>query len=273
MRNLKGIYMLWLRDVKRFLRDKPRIIGAIAQPALFLFILGTGLGEGLTKSFARGSAAGNLAPGIDYLSFIYPGIIGMTVLFTSVFSAISIVWDREFGFLKEVLVAPISRSAVALGRALGGSTIAMLQGALMLIFAPFLGISLNIIMVLKLLFVMFMISFSLTSMGIVVAARIKSMEGFQMIMNFLVLPIFFLSGAMFPIIGLPSWMNKLVKLDPLTYGVDALRGVVLGAHQVKAAGEVLFEIPSYPLSLNLLIVASFGLAMIALAIFEFNRQE
>jgi len=273
IRDLRGIYVLWLRDVKRFLRDKPRIIGATAQPALFLFILGTGLGRGLTSAFSGGRASGGLLPGIDYLTFIYPGIIGMTVLFTSVFSAISIVWDREFGFLKEVLVAPISRSAVALGRALGGSTIAMLQGALMLIFAPFLGVSLNLLMVLKLLAVMFLISFSLTSMGIVVAARIKSMEGFQMIMNFLVLPTFFLSGAMFPLIGLPNWMDQLVRIDPLTYGVDALRGIVLGSHQIKAAGKVLLEIPSRPLGFDMLIIAAFGLTMISLAILEFNRQE
>ncbi|MDI6822305.1 MAG: ABC transporter permease [Actinomycetota bacterium] len=257
MKELKGIYTIWLRDVKRFWRDKPRIVGAIAQPALFLFVLGTGLGGGLGKAFAHGG----FIPGVeDYVVFIYPGIIGMTLLFTSVFSALSIVWDREFGFLKEVLVAPISRSAVALGKALGGATVALFQGTLMLVFAPLIGVSLTFAMVIKLLILMFLVSLSLTSMGIVIAARMRSMEGFHMIVNFLTLPMFFLSGAMFPVRGLPSWMDYLVRINPLTYGVDILRYTVIGFKEHSISGD-------------LLVAIGFGLVMICLGVFEFNRQE
>ncbi|MBI4743898.1 MAG: ABC transporter permease [Actinobacteria bacterium] len=247
MISLRGVYIIWLRDIKRFLRDRARIIAAMAQPALYLFVLGTGLGAAIGRSG-------------DYIKFIYPGIIGMTLLFTSIFSAISIVWDREFGFLKEILVAPISRSTVALGKAFGGSTIAMIQGTMLLIFAPFVGVSLSFLMVLKLFAVMFLIAFSLTSMGIVVAARLKTMEGFQMIMNFLMMPLFLLSGAMFPLKGLPEWMNFLVKMDPLTYGIDALRYIVIGIH-------------SYSLPYSLVMVLSFGAVMISFAIYAFNRQN
>lgn len=260
MNNLVGIYTVWLRDVKRFWRDKPRIIGAIAQPALFLFILGTGLSKGLSQAFTGGRAAMFL-PGVkDYITFMYPGIIGMTILFTSMFSAISIIWDREFGFLKEVMVAPISRWAVAVGKALGGSTVALFQGTIMLAFAPLLKVSLTPMIVIKMLGLMFLISFSLTSLGIVVAARMKSMEGFQMIMNFLMMPMFFLSGAMFPLRGLPTWMDYLVKIDPLSYGVDIMRYVVIGLNQ-------------YPISRDLAVIVGFGAVMITLAVIEFGRQE
>ncbi len=247
MISLRGIYIIWLRDIKRFSRDRARIIAAMAQPALYLFVLGTGLGAAIGR-------------GGDYIKFIYPGIIGMTLLFTSIFSAISIVWDREFGFLKEILVAPISRSTVALGKAFGGSTIAMIQGTMLLIFAPFVGVDLNFLMVLKLFIAMFLIAFSLTSMGIVVAARLKTMEGFQMIMNFLMMPLFLLSGAMFPLKGLPEWMNFLVRMDPLTYGIDILRYIVIGVH-------------SYSLPYSLAMILSFGAVMISLAIYAFNRQD
>jgi len=253
MLELSGIYIIWLRDVKRFWRDKVRIIGAMAQPTLFLFIIGTGLG----RAFLRG---GRQYLGTEYIKFIYPGIIGMTILFTSVFSAISIIWDREFGFLKEVLVAPISRSSVALGKAFGGSSVAMFQGTIMLIYAPLVGVELTWLMVAKLWLLMFLISFSLTSMGIVIAARMKSMEGFQMIMNFLLMPIFFLSGAIFPLKNLPAWLDYLVRIDPLAYGIDTLRGVIIGIWQ-------------YPFAESLLVIIVFGLAMIFLAVFEFNRQE
>lgn len=249
MRNLKGIYTIWLRDVTRFWRDKPRIVGAIAQPSLFLFILGTGL----APAISRGG-------GGDYIKFLYPGIISMTVLFTSIFSGISIIWDREFGFLKEVLVAPISRTAVALGKALGGSTVAMMQGTIMLVFAPIIGVDLGPQQIVKIIVIVFLISFCFTSMGIVVAARMRSMEGFQMVMNFFLLPMFFLSGAMFPIRGLPLWMKTLVRIDPLSYGVDALRSVTIGVAQ-------------FPLLYDLAVITAVGLIMITIAVVAFNIQD
>lgn len=274
MMGLVGIYTIWLREVKRFVRDRARIVGSFAQPILWLLLLGTGMGTGLAKVFSRGGGT-EMFPGtgIGYLEFLYPGIIGMSILFTSIFSAVSIVWDREFGFLKEVLVAPIPRYSITIGKALGGSTVAMLQGAVLLLFAPFVGVSLKTMIVIELILIMFLNSFSLTSFGIVVAARMKSMEGFQVIMNFLMMPMFFLSGAMFPLTGLPVWMEKLVKLNPLTYGIDAIRGSMLGAHKIEVAGKVLFQIPAYALAHDVGIVAVFGALMIVLAVFQFNRAE
>jgi ABC-2 type transport system permease protein len=259
--DLAGVYTIWLREVRKFWRDKPRIIGATVQPALFLLLLGTGIGQGIPRAFGVEPAARQFAPGVpDYLTYIYPGIIAMTLLFTSVFSALSIIWDREIGFLKEVMVAPISRSAVAIGKTLGGSTVAMLQGCLMLLFAPFLHVTLSWGTMLALLPLLLYISFSLTAMGIAAAARMRSMQGFTVIMNFLTLPMFFLSGAMFPIDGLPRWMTVLVTLNPLTYGVDALRSVVIGFHH-------------YGVLQDLLVMGVFGAAMLGLAVRGFESHE
>lgn len=259
--DLAGIYTIWLREVRKFWRDRPRMIGATVQPALFLLLLGTGIGQGIPHAFNIEPSAREFAPGVpDYLTYIYPGIIAMTLLFTSVFSAISIIWDREIGFLKEVMVAPISRWAVAVGKTLGGSTVAMLQGCLMLLFAPFLHIQFSWGTMLVLLPLLMYISFSLTAMGIAAAARMRSMQGFTVIMNFLTLPMFFLSGAMFPIQGLPRWMEVLVTLNPLTYGVDALRSVVIGYHQ-------------YGIAQDLIVMGTFGIAMLAMAVVGFETHE
>src|SRR5438876_257387 len=195
---LNGIYTMWLRDVLRFWRDRSRLAGSLAQPILFLLVFGAGLSPTMGL-LARGQG------GVSYAQFVFPGIIIMAVLFTAIFSAISIVWDREFGFLKEVLVAPVPRWAVAVGKALGGSTTAMFQGTLMLIFAPFVGVELTPSTIAALFPVMFLTAFALSSLGLVVAARMKSMEGFQVIMNFVMMPMFFLSGALFPVTNLPGW--------------------------------------------------------------------
>lgn len=276
MMGLVGIYTVWLREIKRFLRDPSRIVGSFAQPILWLFLMGTGMGSGLGKVFSMGGGSGKF-PGtdIDFLMFMYPGIIGMSVLFTSIFSAVSIVWDREFGFLKEMLVAPIPRYSITIGKALGGSTVAMLQGAILLILAPFVGVKFTFLIVIEVALLLFLVSFSLTSLGITIAARMKSMEGFQVIMNFLLMPMFFLSGAMFPLSGLPSWMDKLVKLDPLTYGVDAIRGAILGHQEAinPMTGKVFLKIPIYSLTHDVSIVALFGAVMIILAVWQFNRAE
>ncbi len=251
--NLMGIYTIWLRDLRRFLRDKSRIVGATVQPVLFLLFLGTGLSKGLTISFPGDDQAG-------YLTFIYPGIIGMSILFTSVFSAISIVWDREVGFLKEVMVAPIARWAVAIGKALGGSTVAMFQGAVMLIFAPLVGVKIGLGTILILIPLMLFVGLSLTSMGIVAAAYMNSMQGFTVIMNFIMLPMFFLSGAMFPISKLPLWLGVLVRINPLTYGVDLLRSATITMNHFSVAVDIG-------------VVGTFGLIMTALAVIMFSRQE
>ncbi|MBI3962127.1 MAG: ABC transporter permease [Deinococcus sp.] len=252
MRNLRGIYVIWLRDVKRFWQDRVRVVVGIAQPALYLFVLGNGLGG----SF---SLAGTPAAQGGFVRFMYPGIIGMTVLFTATFSAISIVWDREFGFLKEVLVAPVSRSAIAIGKALGGATQATLQGAIILLLAPLAGVQITLLDVLILLPVMALVAFAMTSLGIAIAARMRSMESFQVVMNFFLMPMFFLSGAMFFTDRVPAWMKPLVSIDPLTYGVDALRGIVLGLNR-------------FPLVQSVLILAGFATLALGLAVRSFQRE-
>ena len=259
MENLRGIYTLWLRDVKRFSRDRARIIGATSPPLLWLFIIGTGVNRGIANVVSP-ERLGVVLGAKNYITFIYPGVIGMTILFTSIFSAVSIIWDREFGFLKEVLVAPISRWAVAVGRTLGGATVALFQGAIMLVFAPFIGVEITLLTVPKLFLFMFLIAFALTSLGMAVAARMRSMEGFQVIMNFLTLPMFFLSGAIFPLRNLPGWLDFLVKIDPLSYGVDILRNALGGPTQNS-------------LALNLLVIAGFGFVMISLAVYQFSQLE
>jgi ABC-2 type transport system permease protein len=262
--NARGVYIIWYRDVLRYRRDRARLVSSLGQPLLFLVVFGSGL----TASLGAGLTAqlGN----VSYVRFLFPGIVAMAVLFTAVFSAISIVWDREFGFLREVLVAPVSRAAVVTGKALGGSTVAMFQGAILLILAPILGVSLNPLLVLKLLGLMFLTAFALTSMGILIAARLQSLEAFQMIMNFLIMPIFFLSGAFFPLRGLPAWMSVITRLDPVAYGVDPMRRLLLGADLapgINIANHYLGTVE------DCLILAAFAGVMMVLAVWAFEAQE
>lgn len=256
---LRAIYTIWLRDIIRFFRERTRILGMLGQPLMYLLIVGNGL--------AATFRLPDQPPGFSYMEFMYPGIIGMSVLFTAIFSAISIVWDREFGFLKEVLVAPVPRWAVAIGKALGGSTIAMFQGSILLLFAPLVGVQLSLPLIIKLLGVLFLIAFSLTSLGITIASRMETMEGFQMMMNFIVMPLFFLSGAMFPLQGVPPWMEKLMRLDPLTYGVDALRNIMYAG---SPARELLIQ---FPLSTDMAVVLGMSLLFITTGTLAFNKTE
>jgi ABC-2 type transport system permease protein len=262
--NVGGVYIIWYRDVLRYWRDRVRLISSFGQPLLFLIVFGSGLtaslGAGLTRELGD----------VSYVRFLFPGIVVMAVLFTAIFSAISIVWDREFGFLREVLVAPISRAAVVLGKALGGSTVAMFQGAILLVLAPILGVSLSPLLVLKLLGLMFLTAFALTSMGILIAARLQSMEAFQMLMNFFIMPMFFLSGAFFPLRGLPAWMSVLTRLDPVAYGVDPMRRLLLGADLAPG-----IRIASHHLGTveDGLVLATFAFVMMILAVWAFEAQE
>jgi len=229
MHALIVIYVIWLREGKAFIRERSRIIGMISQPLLYLLLVGQGIASGLSLNHAPGS--------LGYLLFMYPGIIGMSVLFTSIVSGISIIWDREFGFLKEVLVAPVPRWAVAVGKILGGATVAMAQAIILIALAPFIGVGLSVAVVLELLAVCFLISLAITGLGVFIAVPMRSMQGFQMVMNFLVMPLYFLSGAMFPVSSAPAWMRVLMTVDPLTYGVDGLRIIVLSAATSSASSE------------------------------------
>ena len=279
--DLRGIGVVWYRDVLRFWRDKTRILTSLVQPLLFLFIFGGGLSP-IMSGVGSGPSLMPGAGGFDYVKFMFPGIISMAVLMSSLMSGISIVWDREFGFLKEVLVAPVSRTAVTIGKALGGSTIGMVQGTIMLIFAPLAGIGLSVPLMLKLWPLMFLGAFALTSMGILIAGRMKSMEGFQMVINFLMMPMLFLSGALFPVQGLPSWMDVLVKINPLTYAVDAIRQVVFESVTLPAAVMAVMDRIGIRVVLfghtvtvleDIAIVGVFAAVMVVLAVRALSAQD
>lgn len=239
-----------------------RMIGTLTFPLLFLIVFGSGLS----------GTMGLLAPGVNFSQFLFPGIIGMTVLMMSFMSGVSVVWDREFGFLKEVLVAPISRVSVAVGKTLGGATIALIQGMLIILFAPVFGVTLSPIILLKLLPVLFLVACALSAMGIFLASRIKSLEAHQVVMQFLMFPMIFLSGVFFPVNNLPSWMNVLVKINPATYGIDPIRQLVLGPEASTSLRVTLF---SHTMSIgeDLIVVAAFGVVMAVLAMWSFNNQE
>ncbi len=220
---MTAIYTIWLRNVKKYLRSKSRIIGSLAQPLFFLVILGFGL-----KSVT--------IPGVqtNYVDFVFPGIIAMTVLFTSIFSGIQVIWDKQFGFLKETLVAPVSRTSIMIGQTLGGATTALIQGALILILSLLItGVHTNFLGILIALGFMILIGLSLTSIGIIIASRMEDMQGFQLIMNFLIMPLFLLSGALFPLSTAPKALQILTYFDPVTYGVEGIRYGLLGTSQIN----------------------------------------
>ena len=262
MNNLRGVYTIWYRDILRFWHDKMRMVGSITFPLLFLFVFGSGLSARM----------GFLAPGINFAQFMFPGIIGMTLLMSSFMAGVSVVWDREFGFLKEVLVAPISRASVAVGKTLGAATVALLQGMLILLFAPLIGVSLSAGTVLALLPLMFLLAASMGSLGILLATRIRSMEAFQAVMQMLMFPMVFLSGVFFPLQGLPAWMNVLVKINPATYGIAPIRQVILGTTPGTPFG---INLLGHTMSLwdNITVLAAFGIIMILLAMWSFSKQD
>jgi len=262
MRHLLGVYTIWYRDVLRFWHDRMRLVGSVSMPLLFLFVFGSGLS----------SRIGALGPGVDFTKFMFPGIIGMTVLMSSFMAGVSVVWDREFGFLKEVLVAPISRVAVSIGKTLGSATVALLQGMVILLLAPLMGISVSAMTVLALLALMFLLAAAMGSFGILLATRIRSMEAFQATMQMLMFPMVFLSGAFFPLQGLPSWMNVLVKINPATYGIAPIREIMLGT---APGNPFAISLLGYTLSLwnNIAMLAVFGIIMVLLAMWSFSNQS
>ncbi len=274
MMALNAIYTIWLREFKTFIRERSRIVGMIGQPLFYLLIVGNGITSGMRL---------NSAPdGIDYLRFMYPGIIGMSVLFTSIFSAISIIWDREFGFLKEVLIAPVPRWAVAVGKILGGSTVATIQSIILIALAPLAGIQLSVLIVIKLLLLALLMSFAVTSLGIAIAARMESMQGFQMIMNFIVMPLYFLSGGMFPINSAPAWMKTLMVVDPLSYGVDAIRNIVFSDTMVNVGQGVKVSLAElarqaglirWDLTVDIAVMAAVAVVLATIGSLSFSRTE
>lgn len=272
---LGAIGIIWKRELLRWWRDKTRIVGSLGFPLVFLLVFGSGL------SGAMGSLTGEAAD-IDFEQFIFPGIIAMSVFFASIFNGISLVFDREFGILKEMLVAPVSRAAVAFGKTLGGATVATAQGTLVFLFAPLVGIHLTAGLVLRLWPVMFLGAFALSSMGVALAARMKKTESFQVVNQFVTFPLIFLSGVFFPLRNLPGWMEWLVKVNPISYAVDPLRRLVLGAQDLGAG--MVDRLGDFGLALtvgghqmtvfeDLLVIVGFGLIMNLLAMGLVSLQD
>ena len=270
--SLRAIYIIWYRDILRYSRDRWRLVASLAQPLLYLLVFGSGLSSALGRGTLFGTAGG-----FTYIQFIYPGIIGMAILFTAIFGAMSIVWDREFGFLKEVLVAPIDRSAVAIGKALGSTTQAMIQGLILLVLAPFVGVKLSALTVIELVPLTAVLAFGLSSFSVALASMLKSMQGFQALMTFLMMPMFFLSGALFPLTNLPGWMTWLTRIDPASYGIDPLRRVVLsdsgGSSRMVEQFALTINGQVLPIPLEVGIVLTFGAVMLGVAVMMFQRRD
>ncbi len=247
---MMGIYAVWLREFKRFYRDKSRLLSSIARPMLWLLILGLGIGGSMRF----------LDLEVEYLPFITPGIIGMSVLFTSLFSGVSVIWDREFGFLKEMLVTPVSRISIAIGKSLGGATASIFQSIILILFAAVIGVQFSIISVLVMIPLIVVISIGFVGLGLTIASMMDTMEGFHVVMNFIVMPMFMLSGALFPINNLPSNVSWVLYLNPMTYSVEALRYTAIG-------------VSSLNILISLAFVLSFSIVMSIIAAFAFSRRK
>ena len=255
----RSIWVIAYRELLRFVQDRPRMFSSFSMPIIFLIIFGAGFGR----------LIGQMMPGVDYIQFMYPGILAMTVLMTSVMSGVSIVWDREFGFLKEVLVSPLSRSGVLVGKAVGAATIAIIQGAIMLVLAPIVNVPINLGTVLALLPLLLILSLSLSGLGLLIGARMRSQQGFQLVMQLVIFPIMFLSGIFFPVSGVAIWLEILSKLNPVTYGIDAIRQVFLGT---EVAGVTVFG-HTMGIVDSAIVVVMVGIVFLTIAIWAFNRQE
>ena len=266
---LRAIKVVWKRELIRFSRDRLRILTALIQPFLFLFILGTGL--------SRLAAGGT--HGVNLRTFVYPGVLCLAVMFTAMFSAASVVWDREFGFLREMMVAPVRRSSLVLGKCFGGATVAGFEGVIVLAIAPLVGVPYAPLLIAEVFALQLLLAFAITAFGVMVAARIKQMQSFMALMQMAIMPMFFLSAALFPVIGLPLWLAILNRLDPLTYAVDPMRGAVFAhLHISPAARHALVPGVSWfgwhvPGLLEAAILALLGVVMLVIAIAEFSATE
>jgi ABC-2 type transport system permease protein len=265
MVQLMGLYGLWLREVKRAFRDRGQLVGGVSRPILWVLILGIGL-----NPYFRGEVYGEVTFVVPftYLQFIFPAVIALNIMFTAVQSAVSVIWDREFGFLREVLVSPLSRATILLGKILGGTTVSVLHGCLVLVLARFADVQLSFTDILKALGLMTMLAFALTSLGVVIANRIRSFEGFGIFSNAVILPLYFTSSSIFPLdpalsraqtrVVYPDWLVTLVEYNPLTYAVDSLRGVLIGYQQFAPW-----------MGITIMAVGCVGL--FAIALYDFRR--
>jgi len=266
---LRAVKVVWKRELIRFSRDRLRILTSLMQPFLFLFVLGTGL--------SRIASAGT--HGVNLRTFIYPGVLCLAVMFTAMFSAASLVWDREFGFLREMMVAPVRRSSLVIGKCLGGATVASFQGVVVLCLAGLVGVPYAFTLIAEVFGLQLLLAFTITAFGVMVAARITQIQSFMALMQMAILPMFFLSGALFPVSGLPRWLEVLNRLDPLTYAVDPMRRAVFahlnisqGARRALDPGVTWWgwHVPGLAAAG---VIALLGLGMLSVAIFEFSRPQ
>lgn len=275
---MEEIFALWQRDILRFFRDKARFFSSFAMPFLFLIIFGSGM-SGSIRSLLGSANNPSTVANFNYVKFMFPGIIGMVVFTTSIFSALSVVQDREFGYLREILVSPVKRSSIAIGKVLGGTTIAVIQGLLMFVFIPFIGLKINLSIMIKLIPAMFLVAFTLSSIGLLIASSLKTSAGFQMVVQILIFPMLFLSGAFFPLTGLPAWMNFLVTINPLTYSVDMFKKIILEADKLdpilKQAMGLNLTVLEHQVTVfdEILFISICGIIFITLATIKFSRSN
>ena len=269
LHNLRAVRIVWQRELIRFFQDRARIVSSLLQPVLFLFVLGTGL-----STLAAGATGG-----LNLRTFMFPGVLALATMFTALFSAASMVWDREFGFLREMLVAPVPRSAVVIGKCLGGATVATFQGVIVLALAGAVGVPYSPSLLLVLVIELLILSFTLTSLGVMLAARMKNIQTFFALTQVFLMPMFFLSGSLYPLSNLPGWLHVLTRIDPITYAVDPMRRAVF-AHlnipsfvQQRLNPGVTWGTWRVPTVLELVIVVGIGLAMLGVGIMEFRRTE
>jgi ABC-2 type transport system permease protein len=266
---LRAMKIVWRRELIRFANDRMRIATSLVQPLLFLFVLGGGLSQ-LSSTGTHG---------VDFRTFIYPGVLCISVLFTAMFSAASIVWDREFGFLREMMVAPVRRSSIVIGKAFGGATVASFQGVILLCLAWTVNVPYSLTLIVGVLAIQALLAFSITAFGLAVAVRIKQMQSFMGVMQMIVTPMFFISGVFFPLAGLPAWLAVLNRLDPLTYAVDPMRRLVFNHLDISPAARTALD-PGVtwwgwrvPTLLEVAMVLALGLVMLSIAIWEFSASE
>jgi ABC-2 type transport system permease protein len=267
--DLRAVKIVWQREMIRFSKDRLRIVTQLVQPILFLFVLGTGL--------SHLASAGT--HGVNLRTFVYPGVLCMAVLFTAMFSAASLVWDREFGFLREMMVAPVRRSALVLGKCLGGATVAGCQGLIVIALAGAVGVPYNVELLLGVFAMQLVLAFAITAFGVMVAARISQIQSFMAVTQMVMMPMYFLSGAIFPVSGLPAWLTVLNRLDPLTYAVDPMRRLVFSHLRISAAARSALD-PGVtwwgwhvPGLLEVAVVAAIGLICLGVAVLEFGGRE
>ncbi len=266
---LRAVKIVWRRELIRFSKDRMRIVTSLVQPLLFLFVLGSGLQQLSAAS----------THGVDLKTFIYPGVLCIAVMFTAMFSAASIVWDREFGFLREMMVAPIRRGSIVVGKCLGGATVASLQGVILICLAGTVGVPYSLTLILGIFALQLLLAFSITAFGVMVAARVTQMQSFMGLMQMVVMPMFFISGALFPVTDLPGWLAFLNRIDPLTYAVSPMRSLVFAHLDLSAEAEAALNPGitwfgwTVPVALEVFTVFALGMLMLAIAIWEFNAGE